>query len=221
MGFRHYSFALDASTDADLISAIEESKKNGLNLTQLIRTLLRHYFFGSENDKTMTRIRSEFEKIKKEYEEMKLKFEEFAKIIEAFESRFAEERKKTVEKMNKEELEIIEKIKEEYVDRVKQLIAKDNEEEMNRLVDKWIAIIAKDYKLPLFKAKELFEKAISFETLKRERLKEILRALFYDLDRLSDAQIIEKLQRFANNRKIDLETAKQLFNEVFSEKVIK
>ena len=68
MGFRHYSFALDASTDADLISAIEESKKKGLNLSQLIRTLLRHYFFGSENDKTMTKIRSEFEKMKKEFE---------------------------------------------------------------------------------------------------------------------------------------------------------
>ncbi|MEM3896971.1 MAG: hypothetical protein QW763_06880 [Archaeoglobaceae archaeon] len=215
MGKINFSFSLIEGKDDDLITLLREEQKKGLNLSQLVRTLLRHYFFGSENDKTMTRIRSEFEKIKKEYEEMKLKFEEYAKTIEVFESRFAEERKKTVEKMDKEELEIIEKIRKEYTDRVKQLIAKDNEEELNRVLDRWIAIIAKENKLSLPKAKELFDKTIDIEALKKERLKEVLKTLFYDLDRLDEKQIIEKLQRFANNRKIDFSIAKQLFNEVF------
>lgn len=218
MGFRYYSFALDTSEDADLITAIEEDKKKGLNLSKLVKTKLREYYFGSENEDSITKMKAEFEQLKKEYEELKSRFMEQDKRIEVLESYFNEKTKKTIER-NKEELEIIEKIRKEYTDRIKQLIAKDNEEELNRILDRWIAIIAKD-KLSLPKAKELFEKAIDINALKKERLKEVLRALFYDLDRLSDVQIIEKLQRFANNRKVDFETAKQLFNEVF-EKVIK
>ncbi|MCS7145031.1 MAG: hypothetical protein NZ879_08445, partial [Archaeoglobaceae archaeon] len=162
-----FSFNLIQGKDDDLIKIIKEEQKKGLNLSQLIRTLLRHYYFGSDDEKTITKLKKdilEFENKIKEYEkqlaELKAQFESFKKV----------DIKKEENKLNDREIKIIEKIKEEYLDFIKEHIRRDgSKEELNNLLKQLISSFALKYKLSIPEAESLFNKAINIDTLIEER----------------------------------------------------
>lgn len=209
-----FSFNLIQGKDDDLIKIIKEEQKKGLNLSQLIRTLLRHYYFGSDDEKTITKLKKdilEFENKIKEYEkqlaELKAQFESFKKV----------DIKKEENKLNDREIKIIEKIKEEYLDFIKEHIRRDgSKEELNNLLKQLISSFALKYKLSIPEAESLFNKAINIDTLIEERHKEVIKSLFYNIHELKKEEIISRLQRFSKMRNIPFEEAEKLFKEVFN-----
>jgi len=109
--YKYISFSLNHETDSDLIRAIEEYKAQGGNISDLIRNLLREYFFGPQVDKAddkalykIIQLEKELQELKKEREEQDKKIAELERTISLLKQSLEQQRAKAEEEKRKVDL---------------------------------------------------------------------------------------------------------------------
>ncbi|AEA46680.1 hypothetical protein [Archaeoglobus veneficus] len=89
---------ISASVDDDVLSALKEFKNNGGNVSRLVNSLLRNYFFGNNDDKVITK---EILKIR----ELERKVKQAYEIINSIQPELEELRKKFEQEQEAKEIE--------------------------------------------------------------------------------------------------------------------
>jgi len=123
--FYTLTVSLNIERDRDIIEALEGYKRDGGNISELVRELLRqHFFINVEvSDKTMV----EIIKMRRELEDSKEMIRKANEIIEKLESRIRE----LEEKISSKEVEVKDDRK-EMIDR--KVVTKED----RRVIDEWM-----------------------------------------------------------------------------------
>lgn len=100
-GFKYISIPLNIEDDSDLIESIEQFKAQGGNLSDLIRNLLREYFFGPQIDDISDKALYKLIQLEKRQEEAFKKLEELTEFLNELSLELANLRK-TIEQKQKE-----------------------------------------------------------------------------------------------------------------------
>ena len=100
-GYMYINAALNIEDDADLIDAIEQFKAKGGNLSDLIRNLLREYFFGPKIDEISDKALYRLVQIEKRQKEAFKKLEELSQFLDDLSLEIANLRKVMDQKQTK------------------------------------------------------------------------------------------------------------------------
>lgn len=131
-------------TDKNVQKALEKYKEEGKNVSELIQNLLKSYFFDGNRDQINL-----FDSLSNQLSSLLNEVHSLLNEVQSL-------RQKVEEEKRREDETLIEKIKtDEYYDFTKFLQSPNSEN--IRLMKLRIAVFAKNYKIPLPKAEELFK----------------------------------------------------------------